>query len=117
VAVEGYAVMKELELDIFFLSRLLEEKFPKLLEEVEVGYGLSSLDIALSDLLNDARRLASDTLPTMKALKPGDYAGLLDLIFELREIIEHDREHLSEATVVLSKLSVHLAWKLSKLPR
>lgn len=101
-------------MDIFFLGRVLQEKFPELFKEVE-DEELAAVDLALPDFCSDADRLRNDLLLRMSSLKPGDYDALLDCIAELREIFEHNREHLTEASEPLAKLLSVLSAKVHKL--
>lgn len=96
--------MAGLDLGIFTLGRIMEEKFPALLGEVD-DEALSQVDLAIPEVPLNAKRLSEELLPKMSCLRPGDYEGLLQLLSELRELFEHTREHLEAADEGLWKLS------------
>ena len=89
--------------DIFFLSRLLEQKLPGFIERVGEEH-VATVDLAIPDILADAARLASDVLPSLNAVPVGSVEALGDALTDLREVLLHTKGQVDAAEKALSKL-------------
>lgn len=92
--------MTKQNIDIFLLGRILEEKFPDLLQEVDDA----PLSIALADFCEYAEKISQELIPKIATITPGDYESLENYLMELQEVIEHNLYHLNEANNTLRQL-------------
>lgn len=90
-------------LDIFFFSRLLEQKLPGFLERAGQK-DVAAVDLAIPDILSDAAILTSEVLPSLNAVPGGDLDKLGDALTDLREVLLHTKEQVEAAEKALGNL-------------
>ena len=90
-------------LDIFFFSRLLEKKLPGFISEVDEE-DIATVDLAIPDILADARMLTAEILPSLHAIPEGSPDDLGDALTNLHEVLLHTKEQVDAAEKALDKL-------------
>ncbi len=90
-------------IDIFFLSRLLDEKLPAFIGQVNDD-DVAAVDLAIPDILADAGRLTGEVLPSFEAIPEGDVKSLGDALTDLREVLLHTKGQVDAAEKALGKL-------------
>ena len=89
--------------DIFFFSRLLEEKFPEFLKRVD-NEAVTAVSVAIPEILAESERIISEVLPELHQVPPSDMGKLEEELVSLQEVLLHIKEHLEEADKALWKL-------------
>ncbi len=108
--------MEATNVDIFQVGRSLGSKYPELLARLDDD-ALAAIDLAVENTYLLAQRLATELLPRIAALSPGDYDRLLDLVTDLREDLAHSRKHVEAAVTALWSLTDEVVQHWPAAPR
>ncbi len=90
-------------LDIFFFSRVLQEKLPGFIAQVD-DRDVAAIDLAIPDILADVARLNSEVFPSLDGIPQGDLDKLGDALTSFHEVLLHTKEQVEVAERALCKL-------------